>query len=580
MNVTALMNAFEELATLLEIDGANAFKVRAFRNATRVLRDHSHQLEALAKSDELTSLPGVGPGIATKVREFANTGTMQELEELRARIPPGVLAMTQIPSLGARKASVIHKELGIDSIEKLKAACEAGTLAQLKGMSAKTCAKILEGIAQAESFRGRLRLDEGWALAQPILEKLRDYPGVKRADVAGSLRRWKETVGDLDFVASTSAPREVMDFFVTLPDVTSILGNGDKKASVIIAGKVQADVRCVTEAEYPYAMMHFTGSKEHNTKLRTRAKDFGLKLNEYGLFREGTGERIPAGDEREIHSHLKLQYMPPETREDHGEIELAATGSLPVPFARSSLRGLLHMHTTYSDGKPSLEDYARWAHSNGIEWMGIADHSKSLVIAHGMKEDEVARQHAEINALNKQYARRGVRLLKGIESDILPDGSLDYPDHVLASFDFIVASVHSNFAMTEKEQTARICRAIENPHTTVLGHMTGRQLLIRDGYHVDQKAVIRCAAENRVAIEINGNPRRLDMDWRLIRFALDLGCKLTIGPDAHSLSGLNDAEYAMAMLRKAWATSSDVLNCLGVDEFLAHAAARRGGAPS
>lgn len=577
MNVTAMINAFEELATLLEIDGANAFKVRAFRNATRVLADHSHELENLLQANSLTSLQGVGPGVAAKVSEFATTGTMQELEELRAKIPAGVLAMTQIPSLGAKKALAIHRELGIDSIEKLKAACEAGTLAQIKGMSAKTCAKILEGIALLDQFKGRHRLNHGWAIAQPILEKLRAHPAVQRADVAGSLRRWRETIGDLDFVVSTKSPREVMDFFVALPGVTSVLGNGDTKASVILAGKIQADLRCVSDAEYPYTLMHFTGSKEHNTKLRARAKSLGMKLNEYGLFREDTNTRLAAGDEREIHAHLKLDYMPPETREDHGEIELAESGKFPALLTRSSLRGLLHMHTTYSDGKPSLEDYARWAHSNKIEWMGIADHSQSLAIAGGMKETTVIAQHAEIDALNRQYARRGVRLLKGVESDILPNGDLDYPDHVLRTFDFIVASVHSHFTLTEKEQTARICRAIENPHTTVLGHMTGRQLLIRDGYRVDQKAVIRCAAENNVAIEINGNPRRLDMDWRFLRHALDLGCKLTVGPDAHSIDGLNDAEYAVAILRKGWATKDDVLNCLVVEEFLAFASARRGG---
>jgi DNA polymerase (family 10) len=575
MNLNDLIEALEEMAVLLELDGANGFKVRAYQNAVRALPEHDDVLDELVADNRLTDIQGVGQGLAEKIAEFAKTGRIGELDELRKRIPPGLVEMIRIPGFGPKKAIAVHKELGIDTVAKLKEGCEDGRVSGLKGFGAKTAEKILAGIEQLARFSGRHRLDQGMALAAPILEALRRHPAVERAETAGSLRRWRETVGDLDFVVSTMDPKAVMEFFVALPGVTAVLGQGETKSSVMIRGKIQADIRCVSDSEFPYTLMHFTGSKEHNTRMRSRAKDMGLKLNEYGLFPEGSDKSLPAVDEKAIHAHLGLDYVVPELREDTGEIDAAAAHALPKLITDKSLRGLLHMHTHYSDGKPTLDEYAAWAAEHGIQWMGIADHSRSLTVANGLPEERVLQQHAEIDRVNAQFAKRKVRLLKGIESDILLDGSLDYSEEFLKNFEFVVGSVHSHFNLTEKEQTARILRALDNPATTVLGHMTGRILLAREGYAVDQREVIRHAARVRVAIEINANPYRLDVDWRLIHFALEQGCKLTIGPDAHAMDGLGDAHYGIAMARKGWATADDVLNCLDVDAFLRVAASRR-----
>lgn len=575
MKVNALIEALEELGLLLELDGANPFKSGAYGKAARAIADFRGDLESTIREGKLTEIPGIGAGLAGKITEFHDSGHITELEELRDRIPKGLVEMVRIPAFGPKKAQAVYKELGIDTIAKLKEACADGRVAALKGFGEKTAGKILAGIEQLARFSGRVRLDQARAAAMPILEALRSHPDVRRAEIAGSLRRWKETIGDLDFLVATENAPAVMDSFVALPDVTSVLGKGETKASVMLGKQMQADLRCVSQTEYPFALMYFTGSKEHNTRLRSRAKDLGLKLNEYGLYPDGSEESLKAKDEAAVFAHLNLDPVIPELREDMGEVEAAAEQALPKVIEAGAIRGLLHLHTHYSDGKPTLEQYAEWAASHKIEWMGIADHSKSLTIGNGMPEERVLQQHREIDAANKRFAARKVRLLKGVESDILADGSLDYAEDFLGNFEFIVASVHSHFNLTEKEQTLRICRALENPHTTVLGHMSGRLLLARDSYAIDQQEVIRQAARLKVAIEINANPWRLDVDWRLIHFALDQGCKLTIGPDAHAMDGLDDTAYGVAMARKGWATSKDVLNCLSAEEFLAFARARR-----
>lgn len=570
-----LVELLEELGALLELDGANSFRVGAHTKAADSLARFEGNLDESLAADRLQEIPSVGAGMAAKIREFADSGTIAELDELRTKFPPGMLEMMQIPGFGAKKLQAVHRELGIGSVDELKLACEDGRVAGLKGFGAKTAAKILSGIEQLRRFAGQYRIDDAMEAAQPLLERLRAHPAVLRAEVAGSLRRRKEIVKDIDFVCATTDPVAVMAAFVSQPEAREILGHGETKSSVRLRTGMQADLRAVAPEQFAYALCHFTGSKEHNTKLRSRAKTLGLKLNEYGLHPDAGGPPLPAETEEDIHRHLGLDYMTPELREDRGEVEAAEVHALPPLLELSDLRGLMHMHTHYSDGKPELRDYAEWALARNFSWMGIADHSKALAVARGLSEERVLQQHAEIDALNAEYAPKGVRLLKGIEADILLDGSMDYSGEFRDNFQFIVASVHSFFNLTEAEQTARILHALEDPSVTILGHMTGRLLLQRDGYPCDQQAIIRAAAQAGVAIEINANPRRLDLDWRLVKFALDQGCWLSIGPDAHVIAGLDDTWFGVQMARKGWATRDHVLNCLSADEFLAFAAARR-----
>lgn len=575
MNLAQLIRDLEEIAILLELDGANPFKSGAYPKAARALKEHADEVDALVKQGDITSLDGIGKGLGGKIEEYFETGKISELEELRGKIPPGLVDMTRIPGFGAKKARAVHEQLGLTSLEELKKSCEDGSLAALKGFGEKTAKKVLEGIDQLAKYTGRHRLDSALMTAKPILENLRQLKGVIRAELAGSLRRRKETVGDLDFVVATDKPADVMEFFTTMEGVTSILGKGETKSSVMIQGTLQADIRCVPAKEFPYTLLHFTGSKEHNTRLRTRAKEYGLKLNEYGLFPEGKDTSLPAKSEADVYQHLELAEIPPELREDMGEIEAAADDKLPKLITRGEIIGMAHMHTTYSDGKPSARQYAEWALGQKIGWMGIADHSRSLTVANGLSEGRVLDQHREIDEVNKEYGNKGVRLLKGIESDILLDGSLDYPTKFLSHFEFIVASVHTHFNLTEKEQTSRIIKALENPHTTILGHPSGRLLLAREAYSCDLHAIIRAAAKNKVAIEINANPWRLDVDWRLIRYAIEQGCLLSIGPDAHSMDGLEDLEYGIAMARKGWIEPDHLVNTMSTEEFLQFASARK-----
>lgn len=575
MNLSQLIRDLEEMAVLLELDGANPFKVGAYPKAARALKTNADEVHAHLENGTITEIDGIGKGIASKIEEYNESGRMEELEELRGKIPAGLVEMTRIPGFGAKKAKAVHKELGIDNLEDLKKACGDGTLAALKGFGEKTATKVLEGIEQLASYTGRHRLDSALMTALPILKELRNHKEVIQAELAGSLRRRKETVGDLDFVVATKKPVAVMDFFTGMKGVTSVLGKGETKASVMLHGSLQADLRCVTETEFPYTLLHFTGSKEHNTRLRQLAKEHDLKLNEYGLFPEGKEKPLPAKSEADVYKHLGLEEITPELREDMGEVEAAGEGRLPALVTRGDLRGMAHMHTTYSDGKPTPRLYAEWAEKQGISWMGIADHSRSLTVANGLSEERVLAQHKEIDAVNEEYASKKIRLFKGIESDILQDGSLDYPVKFLGNFEFIVASVHTHFNLTEKEQTARIIKAIENPHTTILGHPSGRLLLAREAYSCDLRAIIRAAAENGVAIEINANPWRLDLDWRLVQYAMEKGCRLSIGPDAHTMDGLEDLEYGIAMARKGWVEPSALLNTMTTDEFLKFASARK-----
>ncbi len=571
-----LLAQLQHFATLLELDGANTFKVGAYTKAIRALAAEDPDLDMHVRTGSLTTIEGVGTGIAEKITEFWNTGRIEEHDVLAAKYPPGVIEMTTIPGFGAKKTRAVYDQLSVASIGELENACRNGRVADLKGFGKKTAEKILQGIEQLRRHQGRFRIDTAYNAAMPILEALRALPAAERVEVGGSLRRWRETAKDIDFICATNDADAVMDFFVEMDEVDQVIGKGGTKASVLLESGIQADLRCVTPEEFPFTLQHFTGSKEHNTVLRARARAMGMKSNEYGLYRESEEESLPAETEEDIYRWLGLQYIPPELREDMGEITVAEKDELPVLVEANDLRGLPHMHTTYSDGRPSLEDYARWAHANGMEWMGIADHSQTAAYAGGMKPDRVRVQWAEINRINKEWRDRGVRLLRGVESDILGNGRLDYEDDLLEQFEFIVASIHSQFNLSEEVQTERMIRAVENPYTTILGHMTGRLLLKREGYSVRQKDVInRCAALG-VIIEINANPLRLDLDWRLVHYALDQGCYLCLSPDAHDLKMLEDTRYGLGIARKGWVSKDRLANCWTAEEFIAFARKRRG----
>lgn len=577
---SALIAALRQLATLLEIDGANSFKVNAYVRAAQLFADEDIDIAAAVENDTLTDIPGIGSGIAEKIRSFWTDGTIGELEALREKFPEGLVQMTEIPGFGAKKARAVFDELGIASVEELARACQDGRVAALKGFGARTAEKILAGIEQMRRHSGRHRIDVAHAAAMPILEALRPHKAVERVEVAGSLRRWRETIKDLDFVCATKDSDKVMDFFVSLPGVASIVGKGSTKTSVLLDSGMQADLRCVEPAQFPFALQHFTGSREHNTALRARAKEMGLKSNEYGLFKEGSEKSLKAADEAAIYKHLGLAYIEPELRESNGEIEAAEAGKLPRLVTRDDIRGIMHMHTKYSDGHCDAEDYAKWAVANKIEWMGITDHSKTAAYAGGLKVDAVRRQWEELGALDKKYARKGVRLLKGIESDILADGALDYDDETLAGFDFIVASIHSRMNLDQEQQTARLLRTVENPFTTIIGHMTGRLLLQRDPIKIDQHEVLRHCARHNVIVEINADPHRLDVDWRMLRFAVEEGCLISIGPDAHLIAGLDNMRYGIGIARKGWVPPDRLVNRWSAEEFLDHCRKKRSAGAS
>ncbi len=563
--------ALDEIGTLLELKGENPFRTRTYHNAARVLGQHPGDFRKIVADKTLTDIDGIGEALAEKITALATTGKLKYLDDLRAETPAGLLDMLRLPGIGPKKVKALHDELKLDSIEKLKKACEAGTVAELKGFGAKTQAKILEGIAFLGRVGNRVRIDLALPLGQRLLAQLERLPGVTRAELCGSLRRCRETAKDIDILISSADAGPIMEAFVELPEVLQVTGHGPTKSSVVAelafgTEKVvlNADLRVVTDDLFPYALLHFTGSKEHNIQMRQRAIDRGLSLSEYGL----TGEKgnVPCETEADIYAALGLDYIPPELREDTGEIAAAEKKALPKLIDHDALRGVFHNHTTYSDGAASLEQMALAAKKLGWEYFGVGDHSQSLTVANGLRPDRVRAQWAEIDALNKKL--KGVRILKGTECDILVDGSLDYDDELLAGFEYVVASVHTHFNLGEEEQTARVCKALAHPAVTMLGHATGRLLLRREGYKIDLERVIRTAAEHGKMIEINAQPMRLDLDWTYVKRCRELGVKLVINPDAHHPDELALTRFGVNVARRGWLTAADVFNTLGLKAVL------------
>jgi DNA polymerase (family 10) len=556
---------FERIATLLELKGENPFKTRAYRTGAEIVESFSGDIMKLAAENQLTGIKGLGEALRDKLHEMATTGRLEFYEKLKAEFPDTLFELFDIQGLGPKKVAALHSQVGVNSLADLKRVCEDGTAAAISGFGDKTVKKILESIAFHEQHASEFRLDQVYPVVQTILEALRGHPDASRVEICGSFRRGKETVHDLDFLVATKQPEAVIEAFVQLPEVMDVIAKGATKASVHVQNGLQCDLRAVSSAEFPFALAYFTGSKEHNVAIRGRALDHGLSLNEYGFTPVKDGTRVPTVfEERDIHRALGLDYIEPELRENTGEIEAALHGKLPHLIELENLRGVFHNHSTYSDGRASLREMAEAAHDLGLQYFGIADHSKASFQANGLDEKRLLAQIAEIRELNAEF--EDFRIFTGSEVDILKDGSLDFSDEILAQLDYTVASVHNVFNLPEAEMTKRIIKAIENPYITMIGHLTGRLLLQRPSYAVDVPAILDAAAETGTIIELNASGWRLDMDWRWWKLAREKGVKCSINPDAHSTHGLKDVIFGIRAARKGWLRREDVINTLPLGE--------------
>ena len=570
MTKEEIAGVLEKIATLLELKDENPFKVRAYTNAARAIETFGGNVPNFQDEEAVAKVPGIGKSIALKIKELASTGSLKYFEELSAEFPVGILELFSLPSLGAKKIKALYDRLGINSIEQLQKACEDGRVAELPGFGQTTQQKLCESIAKRATHAGSFQFGQVAAEAERLRSDLTAHDAAFQVDIAGSYRRRREIVHDLDFLVATREPEAIMAFFVSHPLVESIIAQGPTKSSLRLRSGVQCDLRVVSTEEYPFALAYFTGNKEHNIELRSRALQRGWTLNEYRLAsvpvdseakKKKPVEKIPTiNDEAGLYRAVGLDFIPPELRENWGEFEAAEKHSLPKLVEKENLRGTFHCHTTASDGHNSIEEMAEAAQALGLEYLGIADHSHSSIQAHGIDERKLRFQIATIRELNKKL--HGFRVFAGIECDILRDGSLDFPDDVLAQLDYVIVSVHSVFNLSETEMTQRVIRAIENPFVTMLAHPTGRLLLKREPYQIDIPAILDAAARTGTWIELNAAPKRLDLDWRWWPLAKQKGVKCVINPDAHRTERLQDLWFGIGIARKGWLAKDDVVNCL------------------
>ena len=558
MTKDQVASALREIGTILELQGENPFKCRAYLNGARTLETSATDLTELVRTNRLGELPGIGDALREKITTLITTGKLPYLEELRSSIPAGLLPLLDLPGLGPKKLRALRDKLKIESLEALTQACQDGRLAALEGFGEKTATNLLEAIDRHANYKKLHRLGTALPAARTLLEHLKQSPLVLHAEIAGSLRRGKEVVKDLDLIASSKKPKEVMKLFVSSPNVEKVVNHGETKSSVILAGGIPCDLRVIPPESWATALAHFTGSKEHNIALRQRAIDRGLHLSEWGLLKGKSKTPLKLKDEKDLHKALGLAFIPPELREDSGEIAAAEKNELPDLLTRDQIRGCLHNHTLASDGQDSLSSMAQAAAEQGLEWLGIADHSKSSFQANGLDAKRLETQIEEIRLINSKKPK--CTLLSGTECDILKDGKLDFPDSLLSELDYVVASVHSGFTSDEKEMTQRIIRAMENPHVTCLGHPTGRLLLEREAYPLNIPKILDAAAATGTWIELNANPWRLDLDWRWWHKARDLGILCCINPDAHKTSHLRFLDFGVTLARKGWLRAQDVVN--------------------
>ncbi len=565
MNNQEIAQLLTEIADLLDIKGENPFRIRSYRNGARTVGDLAEDLTGLVGEEKnLTEIPGIGASLAEKIREIVKTGKLKFLDDLKKQLPPGLPELLKLQGIGPKKVKLFYDEAGVDSIDSLARAAGTGKLHDLFRMGEKTEAKILRAIENYRKGAGRFRIDIGFTYAESIVRYLNPVPGLKDLIPAGSLRRRQETIGDLDILAICRDPVPLMDRFTGYDKAEDILAHGSTKSSLLLKDGLQVDLRAMNNRQFGSALLYFTGSKAHNIALRKRARAMGLKVSEYGVFRDD--DVIAAQTEEDCYRALGLPWIPPELREDRGEIEAAERGELPHLIELKEIRGDCHMHTTTSDGKNSIEEMARAAKDKGYNYIAITEHSQALRIAGGLDEKALAAHLRRIDEANRRV--NGIRILKGIEVDILGDGTLDLKNDILNECEVVIASVHSRFNLSEKEMTKRIIRGIKNRQVNILGHPTGRLILEREPYWVDLKEVIKVAAGEGVIMEINANPRRLDLNDIHARMAKDMGAKLIINTDAHSISQLGLMKYGVFTARRGWLEKEDVINTYTLKKLL------------
>jgi len=566
MDKNSIIKALEEISVMLELKNDNPFKIRAYRNAAHALETADIEINENTPIEELRKISGVGKSIAENILAFASGKNPDFYDELKESFTPQMLELLKIPTLGPKKVRYLFDNLGISGIEDLEEAINANKLVNLPNFGRKTQENIYNGIKSLKNYKEFYLYSEVIGESEAILKKLLSHKYIKRADVAGSLRRKKETVKDIDLVAGIKDgknPSDVMDFFVSLDETALEISKGDTKSSIKLKSGINADLRVVNDSMYPYLLHHFTGSREHNTALRGFAKERDIKINEYGVF--NGNELIKCSDEEDIYKIFGMDFIEPELREDNGEIEAALTGTLPDLVKMQEIKGIFHVHTTYSDGSITLKSLCSKLANEGYEYVGITDHSQSAYYAGGIKEKDIDKYLKDI----EDFCKKGnkITIFKGIESDIRLDGSLDYDDDILKKFDFVIASIHSSFSLSEEEMTNRVIKAMKNRYTTILGHPTGRILLSREPYKIDMIRVINAASENNVAIEINANPFRLDLDWRLCKYAKSKKVKIFICPDAHKIEDIDNTLYGVNIARKGWLEKNDVANTFNAKEM-------------
>ncbi|WP_418792223.1 DNA polymerase/3'-5' exonuclease PolX [Phosphitispora sp. TUW77] len=555
-----------EIADLLELKGENIFKIRAYQKAAKAISNLASDLSELFTQGKLETVPGIGKAIAGKIEELFQTGKIQYYENLKREIPPGLLEIITVPGIGAKMAQELYQKLGISSLDELEAAALGRKIRELPGMGNKTEMNILSGIEMLRSGAGQITLGIADAMAEAFTGFLKSLPGVVEAGAAGSTRRMKDSIGDIDLVAGSYDAERVIEIFVKHPQVKKVVSKGEAKARVVTQAGIGIDLMVVEPEQYWTAMHHFTGSKEHNVRLREIAHKKGLKINEYGIFHIDENTPIPVAGESDIYTHLGMEYVPPELREDLGEAEAAQEGSLPDLVEIGDIKGDLHIHSNWSDGINSIEEIVGRAVEIGYEYIAVTDHSKSLGIAKGLSVERLREQERYIRELNEKTDK--IEILSGIEVDILSNGDLDYPDEILAAKDIVIASIHSGFKQDREKITGRVISAIKNSHVDILAHPTGRLIGRRDPYAIDMEEVFAAAAKYGTALEINASPDRLDLSDKYARRAAELGISISINTDAHDINRMDEMKYGVATARRGWLEKSDVLNTMSKAELL------------
>jgi DNA polymerase (family X) len=559
-----LADLFEKMADILEFKGENPFKISAYRKASRIIGDLTQDIEEIAENGKLKGIPGIGEGMAQKVVEYLKTGKISKFEEVKKGVPDELIAIMDIPGMGPKTLSMLHKEKGISNFSQLEKALEDGSLLGLFGMGEKKIENIKRGIQLLKQSKGRMNLGTAFPIAKRIVETLRQKTGSKKIEWAGSLRRMKENIGDIDILATGPDKERIVHAFTHLPEVKEVLASGETKASIIAEGGTQIDLRVVEEDSYGAALQYFTGSKGHNIHLRGIAKAKGIKINEYGVFKGN--KRIAGKEEKDVYRSMGMEWIEPELREDRGEIEAAQEKRLPKLVQESEIKGDLHVHSKWSDGTSSIEEIAQAAQKRDYQYVSICDHSKSLRIAHGLDESRLMKQIEEIDRINEKL--RGFQILKGTEVDILTDGKLDFPEKILEKLDIVVAAVHSGFKQDKGKMTKRIVRALENPFVNMIAHPSGRLLGARDPYEVEMDELMEAAKKYGKALEINAYFERLDLDDVHCRKAKEMGVRVGIGTDSHHLDQMWMMSLGVAVARRGWLETKDVLNILSLKEIL------------